>query len=238
MFIAVALAVLVYGGYLLAKWPGFNPQTVAVDGNRRVSADEVRSRAAIPLQQNVWLLNKRAAELRVEAIPRVRTAQIHRFLPAAVTIVVSEREPVGCLDAHGAKYLVDETGRVIETGCAPPPSSSVPELQLGWPAIAPQQVGATLEGAERIRRLIADARVLATAKLDPARLAFDRFDGLEATLRGGPLVRFGDDQDLPEKAKLVDQILRTYRTQARDLAVIDLRSPATPVVRERARPKG
>lgn len=233
MFIAVALGAAAYGGYLLAMWPGFNPHPIAVEGTRRVSTDEVLARAAIPPEKNVWLLNKRAAELRIEEIPRVRDAQIHRSLPATVTIVVSEREPVGCVDAHGAKYLVDETGRVIETSCPPRPS-----LELGWPALAPQQVGATLEGAERVRRLVEDARLLAAAKLEPARVEFDRFNGFEATLRGGPLVRFGDDQDLAEKAKLVDPILSTYRAQARDLAVIDLRTPATPVVRERVRPKG
>ena len=233
VFIVLALAAAGYGGYRLAAWPVFHPGIVAVDGNRRVGADEILARAAIPKDRNVWLIDKRAAERRVEAIPWIKTAQVHRALPAAVTVVVTERAAVACAVTPSARYMIDDDARVLGTDC----NASPVLLALDWPPIPPQRLGATLD-VVRLQRLLGDVRTLQTLRLDPVRVALDRFDGVEATLRNGPLVRFGEDRDLVEKAKLVDPILRTFGPRAQNLAVIDLRAPSTPVVEERRRPHG
>jgi cell division protein FtsQ len=233
VFIVLALVAASYGGYRLATWPGFQPSTIAVDGNRRVGTDAILARAALPKDRNLWLIDKRAAERRIETIPWIRTAQIHRALPAAVTIVVTERAPIACAQTNDARYMIDEDARVLGTDCG----ASGALLAVDWPSIPPQQLGATLDVA-RLQRMLGDVHTLQTMKLDPVRVALDRFDGVEATLRGGPLIRFGEDRDLAEKAKLVDPILRTYGPRAQKLAVIDLRAPSTPVVEERGRPHG
>lgn len=233
VFIVLALAAGSYGGYRLATWPGFLPSSIAVDGNRRVGTGEILARALIPKDRNLWLLDKRAAEERVEAIPWIRSAQIHRALPAATTIIVTERTPIACAQTDRTHYMIDEDARVLGTECTASPGL----LALDWLPIPRQRLGATLDVA-RLQRLLADARTLQSMKLDPVRVALDRFDGVEATLRDGPLVRFGEDRDLADKAKLVDPILQSYRRRDQNLAVIDLRAPSTPVVEERGRPHG
>ncbi|MBV8151393.1 MAG: FtsQ-type POTRA domain-containing protein [Candidatus Eremiobacteraeota bacterium] len=234
VFIVLGIGAAAYGGWLLANWNAFDPTTIGVQGNARVAGGEILRRAAIPADRNVWLIDKAAAQRRVEAIPWIRTARIHRALPNGVTIDVTEREPAGCVEAASGSYvyLVDDQARVLEVGCPP---SLAPVFVLAEDAAL--RPGATLPSAGVFRRLLADSRLLASDHIAAARLRLAEFDSLEVTLRSGLIVRFGKDRDLAEKAGLVDPILRTYGPRAPDLAVIDLRSPTTPVVRERGRPK-
>lgn len=230
VFIAVLLPIAAYGGYRFATWPVFEPREILVAGNVHVSSAEIRRRAAIRLDANVWFLNKHAAEQRVEALPWVRAAQIHRALPAGVRIVVIEREPVACVVSNGATYLVDADAHVIESSC---PSGEM--LRVAFPPLGLQHPGAVLDAA-LLQRMLADAATLRGAQLEPATVGLDRFRGLEARLRDGVLVRFGDDGDLGRKVGLVRPILAAYAARRRRVAIVDVRAPSTPVV-ELQRPK-
>lgn len=230
IFIVVLVCAAAYAGYSLATSPAFQPKDIRVSGNVHVSADDVRKRAAIAFDRNIWLMNKGAAQRRIEALPWVRVATIHRTLPNVVNVVVEERKPVACVQSSGNRYLVDGAAHVLELGCA---QDDVPAL--AWPALEPQRPGAVLDAA-LLQRMLADGAILHTNHLVPLRIGFDRFDGLEAELAGGLVVRFGDDRTLAEKAALVAPILRAYAGRVQTLAAIDLRAPATPVV-ELRRPK-
>lgn len=230
VFIAALLPAAVYAGYRIATWSEFQPKDIAVSGNVHVSAAEINRRAAIPANANVWLLNKRAAEQRVEALPWVRDAQIHRALPARVRIVVIERQPVACVVSGRAAYLVDADAHVIESSC---PNGAM--LRVAFPPLAMQRPGAVLDAA-LLHRMVADAATLHGAQLDAATVGLDRFGGLEAHLRDGVIVRFGDDADLGRKAGLIRPILSAYGARHNQVAAVDVRAPSTPVV-ELRRPK-
>lgn len=230
IFIVVLLCAAGYAGYLLATWSIFQPRVIAVAGNLHVSPAQILSKAAIPQDRNVWLWDKRGAERRIDAIPWVRATQIHRGLPANVRIVVEERKPAACIQSGKVRYLVDETAHVIEIGC-----ERGDPLEIAWPMLPQQAPGAVLDAA-LLARMLSDAATLQSGGLEPRRLELDRFDGLDADLRDGLHVRFGDDRDLAKKAALIPPILRAYAGHAQALAGIDLRAPATPVV-ELRRPK-
>lgn len=228
VFIVVLMACAAYAGFRVATWPGFFPDAAIVIGAVHVSPDDVRKRAAIARDRNVWLIDKSAAEQRIDALPWVRRAQIHRALPARVAIVVEEREPAACVQSGNARYLVDATAHVIETSCA----AAREAVAIVWPGLGAARAGATLD-ASVLARYLSDVATLRAAHLEPVLVDRDRFGGLEATLQGGLAVRFGDDRDLVQKADLVEPILQAYGRRTRDLAAIDLRAPATPVVEER-----
>ena len=230
VFIVVLLAAAGYGGYMLATWSAFDPKTIAVEGERHVSADEIRHRAAIPLDRNIWLLDKHAAERRIDAIPWIRSAAIHRSLPAEVRIVVQERVPAACVDSSSRRYLIDDTAHVLETAC-----NAHELLRITWRPMEAQPAGAVLD-ASRVQRTLADAAQLRAANLTIARIGWDQFGGLVAELQAGPSLRFGDDRNLAQKAALVKPILHAYGGRANEVAAIDLRAASTPVVQLR-RPK-
>jgi len=229
IFIVILLAAAGFAGFRIATWTGFNPKSVTVYGTSHVSTADVLKLAAIPSDRNVWLIDKHAAEARVDALPWVQTTHVHRSLPANVRIVVVERMPAACLQAASSRYLVDASGHVIETSCNAAPRA----VLLGWQSLGPQHPGSIVD-ASLLARFLTDVKTLRAHHLDPVYSGFDRFGGLEVTLSAGIAVRFGDDRDLAQKAGLVDPILQAYGKRKRDLATIDLRAPSTPVVEERS----
>jgi cell division protein FtsQ len=230
IFIVLLLIAATVAGFRVATWPGFFPKSVTVFGTNHVSVADVLKRAAIPGDRNVWLIDKHAAESRVDSLAWVRATHIHRVFPTSVRITVVERTPAACIEAASARYLVDASGAVIETSC-----NAVPNIvAIGWPSLAPQHAGSVVD-VTQLSRFLADVATLRAHRAEPVRASFDRFGGLDVTLGGGITVRFGDDRDLAAKAALVDPILQAYGKRTQDIAVIDLRAPATPVVEERRR---
>jgi cell division protein FtsQ len=230
IFIVILLIAAAFAGFRVATWPGFFAKSVTVFGTNHVSVADVLTRAAIPSDHSVWLIDKHAAEARVDSLAWVRTTHIHRVFPANVRITVVERTPVACIESSSGAYLVDASGAVIETSC----NAASNVIAIGWPSLAPQHAGSVVD-VTQLSRFLTDVGTLRAHRLEPARASFDRFGGLEVTLGGGIIVRFGDDRDLAAKAGLVDPILQAYGKRTGDVAVIDLRAPATPVVEERRR---
>jgi cell division protein FtsQ len=230
IFIFILLVAAAFAGFRIATWPGFFPKSVTVSGTDHVTVADVLKRAAIPGDRNIWLIDKRAAEKRVDALAWVRTTHIHRVLPANVRIAVIERTPVACIESSSGRYLVDASGAVVETSCNAAPNI----VAIEWPSLAPQRAGSVVDVAQ-LSRFLTDVATLRAHRLEPARASFDRFGGLDVTLGSRITVRFGDDRDLAAKAGLIDPILQAYGKRIWDVAVIDLRAPATPVVEERRR---
>ncbi len=232
----LAVAVAVLAGWVLAAAPMFRPSHVDVAGLSRVSRDDVLARAAINPNENVWLGDVRGAERRVEAIPYVLSARVHRRFPAAVTIAIAERVPEACVrDARGSQFTVDGALRVLETGCASAPAVAY----LTRRALGGAKPGDFLADPA-LAELRRDALALApppnappSGAAQPLRFtsfAFDAAGQLDATLPDGVRVRFGDDDALAEKERLIGPILASLGPRAATVRAVDLRAPATPVV--------
>ena len=222
LFILVAAAAAA-GGYYAATWPGFYPKSVSVRGNRLVPTAQILARAAIAPQQNVWLQNMRAASARIDAIPYVKTAAIHRALPASVRIEITERVPFAVLQAADRRVLVDGELRVLKTETA---ATSLPLIIVKDAAPAD---GAFVRDA-RAARLARDYRTLAESHVAVRTLRYDRFGDLVATTPGGISLLLGDDTGLAKKTNLIDPIISQVSASGKKLAAVDLRAPGTPVV--------
>ena len=224
LLIAVLAAVAAGAGYWAATWPGFFPGHVAVSGNRAVPAEEIAARAGIRAHENIWLQNTRAAAARVEQIPYIAAARVHRSLPANVRIDVTERVPFAVLRYGPHAVVVDRDLRVLQTGEG---AEALPAFAIAGDALP---VPAVYIKDPNARRLRDDYGVLADAHVAAARLSFDRFGDLIVTMRGGVRLLLGDDADLQQKATLVGPILSQVAAQGRKIAAVDLRAPKTPVV--------
>lgn len=224
LFLIVVIAAAV-GGYYGATWPGFYPKHVAVSGNRVVPASQILARAQIAPRQNVWLQNAHQAAARIEAIPYVKTAQIHRSLPSNVRIVVTERRPFAVLQAGPQRAIVDRDLRVLQPDRASPLVLPVIEVKN----IALPRAGAFVrDGAAA--RLRDDYIALEQAHVAVRSLHYDKFGDLVAATPGGVSLLLGDDTDLAKKTPLIDPIISQVSANGKKLAAVDLRAPKTPVV--------
>jgi hypothetical protein len=227
---AFVLALAVWGGYALANAAWFALAHLGIDVpiDGPVTVAQVRAAAAIPPKANVWLLHAGAIARRIEAIPYVDRASVHRgqFPKPFVEIGVTVRRPSACVSAAGRSVTIDAAARVLQNGCA---LRSVAQIEAG-PAPLPAP-GATIVDRD-IGRLLDDAKILAGANLGLRALRRDRWGELEAVDRTGMTIRFGDDVDLAKKAALVAPVRAGMGTKRRIVA-IDLRAPSTPTVEYR-----
>ncbi len=214
-------AVAGLGGYYAATWPGFRAHQIVVIGNHRVGAKDILHHAAINRRINIWLQNMRAAADRVGTIPDVGQVTIGRSFPASVTIVVRERHPFAVVRAGVAKVVIDRDLRVLDAQAGP----AFPQFIVN---IRPPAPGKDVKD-ERVVRLRDDYDQLEAAHVIVAALRYDRFGDLVAVTPRGVQILLGDDEDMARKISLIGPILS--QTAGKKIAAIDLRAPATPVVR-------
>lgn len=221
----LAACVVAALGVAFANAPQLRIRSVAanVPANSPVTKAAVIAAARIDPDANVWLLNTGAIRARLDAIPYVANAEIHRaqFPHPGVVLDVTVRAATGCVTTSSGTITIDTTARVLQSGCASP---ALPQVDIGaGPAVAP---GAILTAPD-IDRLLADARAIGE-HIPVHTVRRDRFGGLEAVDSRGVILKFGSDADLSAKLALVEPIRRS--AGGRPLRVIDLRAPATPVV--------
>lgn len=204
-------------------WPGFAPKLVTVGGNRVVPRDEIVARAGVSTHLNVWLQNPHAIASRVDTIPYVAHADVHRIPPATIAIWVTERTPFAIVRGNGSELSVDRSLRVLGPAA---PASALPVFELGHESLP--LPGAFLDG--RAVALRNDYVALVAAHVVPAALSFDRFGGLVARMPDGIDILLGDDADLSSKLRLIDPILAQAVRDPRRVAAVDLRAPGTPVL--------
>jgi cell division protein FtsQ len=224
ILIGFVLAIAVAAGVAAVMWPGFTPKNIDVGGNRVVTRDEILARAGIAPNVNIWLQNTRAIASRVEAIPYIATAGVHRIPPATIAIDVSERLPFAVVTEGSQAVLVDRDMRVLQQATAPSDLVTFtlpPGTELG--------PGTFLTG-ERAAGLRKTYDQLIAAHVVPIGLEYDKFDGVVATMRGGIRVMLGDEDEMPRKIALIDPILSQVVRKGKPADSIDLRAPNTPVV--------
>jgi len=230
-WLLAALAIVLAGSgfYALARWPALYPHAIEVSGNRVVSREAILAAARIDPQRNIWLQSARAMQTRIEAIPYVDVAKVHRLPPSTISIAITERVPYAFIDdvqQPNRRVTIDHAGRILQAGAPPELVNSLPAFALPLASVQPGVfIGAETAPLESV----ADA--LLGANLDARRLAFDRFGDVVVTLRSGVQVLLGDRTVmLGQKIAMVEPILEKVDRGRRKVAAIDLRAPTTPVV--------
>jgi|HubBroStandDraft_5_1064220.scaffolds.fasta_scaffold00098_12 cell division protein FtsQ len=224
MPLALLVLLIVAGLAVAATWPGFTPKQVWVVGNHVVSSREILARAGIARGRSIWLQDTRGIARRIEGIPYVATASVHRIPPASMRITVSERAPFAILQSGPESAMVDRALRVLgpATEDEERPVLIVPAGLALWPGefVTAREAVALRDayGAISERRII------------PLSLTLDRYGGLVITVRGGLRLLLGPQSDLAQKLTLVDAILAQVVHGQRRIAAIDVRAPGTPVV--------
>ncbi len=222
--IAFVAVTVIAAAIFLSLWPGFWPKEISVTGNRRVSSTDILARARIAPHLSIWIENNGAIRRRIEGIPYVLTASIHRVPPSSVRIRIRERTPFAVLRSGFDSVLVDRSLRVL----APATPGEMPLEFVLRPGSSFSLGEFVTDGRAVAMRSAYDT--MRQRGLSPARLNFDRFGGLTATLRDGVQLLLGRADDLPEKLGLVSAVMVQLNHGQRRVAAIDVRAPATPVV--------
>lgn len=233
--LAIAAAAIGYALFREAQDPRFAAQIGSVSGLAHETSADVVAAAQIDPAQNAWLIDRRAAERRIEALPWVARAKMNISWPNVVDIDVTERKPVARVElvaaaaaAPAAFAVIDQLGRVLAVTTDPSERADLPTI-----SVAPPPGGGTEPGQQLARADVTQAldalHELRSLGLVVSAVSVAPSTGIGATADRNLRVLFGDDDDLARKAALFLAIAAKISTPER-IAYVDVRSVRAPTV--------
>jgi cell division protein FtsQ len=213
------------GSAACVRWlltsPRFAVAGVEVEGVSRLTADDVRSAAAIAAGTNVWRRDPSVIAARVAAVPEIRRAEVIRRFPNRVTILVEERRPFTLVHA-GRLHWLDEEGRVLgelpqAVAPAVPVVSGLSEAELHSMRTDPSP--RAREAVALIRTLLRSRSALTS---EISEIDMSRSDGPALYTVDGVEVRLGTDE-WEERLARLERILSQLGRDGETVRVIDLR---------------
>lgn len=206
------LALLVGGGWLVMFSSVLAVKTVAVEGEQRLGAAQVRAVADVTAGEPLARLDLEAVTARVKALALVRDAEVTRQWPDTLRIAVEERTAVAVVDIGGRLRGLDVDGVVFD--------------DFGSPADLPRVQASPEPGREALREAAAVISALPeglSARVDHIEVA--TVDQVELVLRDGRRVVWGSADQSDLKAEVLTTLL------GQKGATYDVSVPAQPTVR-------
>lgn len=112
--LAAVLPMLVIHGYsFVMRSPNFNVKHVRVEGQQRLTVNEVMEVAGVSRGPNVLSLETDEVAKQLVTHPWIASAKVERELPDRLVLSIVERHAVAQL-ALGALYLVDRKGEIFK----------------------------------------------------------------------------------------------------------------------------
>ena len=187
---------------------------VAVVGLHRLTAEQVREVAAVPMDVPLAKVDLGAIERRVQTLPVVRGATASRSWPHTIRIAVEERRAAVAVPGSDGFLLVDFDAVAFETVGAPP--EGVPQLRANPSGRQADTVRAVVTILEAVPIGISGkiAEVVAASADDVALVLVD-----------GRQIVWGSAVDSARKADVLRALLK------RPGAVYDVSAPGAPAVR-------
>ena len=217
----VAAVVLVIAGCIaIYNSSLFKITNIEVVGAVHITAERVKSLAAIPADATLIRFPADGVVARVKADPWVDSVTVSRVFPSGMRIRVTERVPVAIVNAGVGKWLIDGTGAVIATPSVSASGSlpvirDVPGLDLkpGRRTVSEPLLNAVAVLAGISRPLAA----IVTAVSAPS------IDGATLITTGRVEIVIGQAADLAKKSELASIILREQKGKvvSIDVRVID-----------------
>lgn len=164
-------------------------------GSADITAADVIAAAHVAAGTPLARIDLGTVEARIEAIPAVAAATVHRSWPQALVVTVTERQPVAAVSSRGRWWLMDETGVLFGSSSSPAPGRPVVDLGAGAGTETRRQVAAVL-GALPPDLVAATTRVTAASQ-----------DSIALHLRDGAEVRWGSAADSATKASVLRALL-------------------------------
>ncbi len=188
-------------------------EQVDVGGTHVVSSDEVRQAAEIDLGTPLVRVDLDAARERIEALPAVDSATVHRSWPHTIEITVTERVPLATVLRRGQWLAMDDEGVLFRP--TPIRDAALPIVALSPSAddSARHEVASVV--AALPNNLMAQTR----------RVRARSMDSITLYLADGRSVRWGSAAESQRKVEVLAILLK------QKAAVYDVSAPEQPTTR-------
>jgi cell division protein FtsQ len=231
LWIGGTIAVLVLVGVVvgLLHTPFFSARVVSVSGLHPHTSDAaIVAAAGLEHHPPLISVDPGATAKRVESLPFISSARVHRHWPDGVAISVTERVPRLVMAGPGASWSVlDANGRTLEVVPALPPGLVALAVTTARGAAHPPPVGRTLTPAGSFA-LVA-ARTVPPAFSAQVISVTEAANGtVSLVLNSGITVLLGTDTDM--QAKYEDVAAVIAHGSLHGATTIDVTVPQSPTV--------
>lgn len=109
-------ALLVMGALFLACVVFFRVQTVQVEGQHRYTQEEIIQASGVEVGDNLLFLDRYHIQRQIRSqLPYVESIRFQRVFPDSVIITVAESTAAAALQAQDAWWLVNTSGKLLES---------------------------------------------------------------------------------------------------------------------------
>ncbi len=226
---ALAVLVLLIAVVGALHTPLFSARAVSVSGLHPHTSDAaIVAAAGLEHQPPLISVDPGATARRVDALPFIASAHVHRHWPDGVTISVTERVPRLVMAGPGASWSVlDAHGRTLDVEAAPPPGLPALAVVTAGGAVHPARVGGTLTPAGSFGLIV--CRTLPPAFSAQVVSVTEAADAtVSLRLNSGITVLLGTDTDMEAKYEDVAAIIA--HASLHGATTIDVTVPESPTV--------
>ncbi len=228
-FLVLSLAL---GAYILSL-PVWKINDVVVNGTKMLSADEIRTLAAVPLSENLFFTSFSRAKANLGKIHTIKRFRIYRIPPGTVLISITERKPVATLVFPKRSVVIDEEGFILDRNANI--SLRIPNV-ADLPVISGISERNILEGKridERTSRVVTEVILKLSAFLESRsmQLELGELENVSFLLDDLLRVRVGSSKDIKRKMEVFRALLPVISGKWARVVYIDVRYPDNPVIK-------
>ena len=220
------LLITALGGLLyVATAPRFNVREITVEGAQAMKSSVVADLAGVR-DQSIWLVDTQQIVERLKGSAYIEQAQASVSLPDRVTISVTERRPEVRWQSGGTLYLLDASGRVLDTDTTGPISNTLVIEDRSNRPLRPNDIVDT--DALKLGRVLG-LRLPAELGLRPAHIGWNLDTKIFITTTDNRTIIFGRSDNLDDKLSVLGTLLKDQTA----FTLLDLR-PVMPFYRNDA----
>lgn len=220
---SLLLLIATLGGLLyVATAPRFNVREITVDGAQAMKSNAVAELADVR-GQSIWLVDTQQIVERLKGSAYIEQAQASVSLPDRIAITVTERRPEVRWQSGSRLYLLDASGRVLDTDTTGPISST---LVIEDRSNRPLQPNDMVDiDALKLGRVLS-LRLPAELGLRPAHIGWNLDTKIFITTTDNRTIIFGRSNNLDDKLSVLGTLLKDQTA----FTLLDLR-PEMPFYR-------
>ena len=223
---SLLLLIAALGGLLyVATAPRFTVRDISVEGAQAMKSSAVADLAGVR-GQSIWLVDTRQIVERLKGSAYIEQAQASVALPDQLLISVTERRPDVRWLSGGTLYLLESSGRVLDTDTTGPISSTLVIEDRSNRLLQPNDMVDT--DALKLGQLLS-LRLPAELGLQPAHIGWNLDTKIFITTADNRTIIFGKSDNLDDKFAVLGTLLKDQTA----FTLLDLR-PVMPFYRNYA----
>lgn len=101
-------------GIMALVTPVFNIQEIKVEGNSKVTTNNIINLSRIKIGENIFRNNKKKIEKNIKENPYIESVLIKRILPSTINLQISERKVEYQIKLISSYIYIDKSGNILE----------------------------------------------------------------------------------------------------------------------------